>query len=284
MKLLGAYYRLAKPGIVYGNVLSAVAGFLLASRGHIAYWLFIALVVGIALVIASACVINNYLDRRIDAKMARTSQRALVVGSIPVKNALIYALILGISGFWLLVAFTNWLTVVVGIIGYIDYVVVYGIAKRKTAYGTILGSISGAASLVAGYTAVIGRLDLTVLLLFLVMVYWQMAHFHAIALYRLDDYSAAGLPVLPVRKGQQSTRLSIQLYIIGFIILTILLAVVGKVGYVYLMVIFIVGWLWFLAGLKPDNDYSQWARHMFKLSLIVLLVFCLLLMTSGYLP
>lgn len=263
--------------------MSAAAGFFLASRGHIDYWLLIALVAGIALVIASACVINNYLDRRIDAKMVRTSQRALVVGSIPVKNALIYALILGVSGFGLLIAYINWLTVAVGIIGYVDYVVVYGIAKRKTAYGTILGSISGSASLVAGYTAVTGSLDLTAWLLFLIMVFWQMAHFHAIALYRLDDYSAAGLPVLPVRKGQQSTRLSIQLYIFGFIILTVLLAGVGKVGYVYLIVMFMVGWLWFLASLKPANDYSLWARHIFKLSLIVLLVFCLLLMLSSYL-
>jgi len=107
-----AYYRLTKPGIIYGNAITALAGFLLASRGHIDIILGIATLLGISLVIASACVFNNYLDQGIDIKMARTKKRALVTGVIKGQAALVYAVILGIVGFTALAAYTNALTVI----------------------------------------------------------------------------------------------------------------------------------------------------------------------------
>ncbi len=106
------YYRLAKPGIVYGNLITAAAGFFLASKGFINFQLLIAILVGIALIIGSSCVFNNYIDREIDEKMPRTKNRALVKGTVSPRNALIYATVLGILGFLVLAIYTNLTTVV----------------------------------------------------------------------------------------------------------------------------------------------------------------------------
>jgi len=204
--VLKAYYRLTKPGIIYGNLLTAAAGFLFASKWHIVPGLFAATLAGTSLVIAAACVYNNYIDRNIDKRMARTKKRALVQGTISGKHALIFATMLGVLGFALLLAYTNTLVTVIGVIAFIDYVVLYGISKRRSVYGTIVGSISGAAPIVAGYVAVTNQFDLGALLLFFILVYWQMPHFYGIAMYRFDDYKAAGIPVLPVQKGMARGR------------------------------------------------------------------------------
>jgi protoheme IX farnesyltransferase len=279
-----AYYYLAKPGIVYGNVLSAVAGYLFIAKSNLDPTTFIAMVFGIAYVIGSACVLNNYFDRNIDAKMPRTSKRALVTGKISIRNALIYSAVLGVLGFGLLIAKTNWLTVIIGLIGYIDYIVVYGYAKRRTNYSTSLGSISGSAAIVAGYTTYTNKFDGAAIALFLIMVFWQMAHFHAIALYRLKDYKAAGVTTLPFRKGLKFTRTSIQLYIIAFTLATILLVVLRKIGYSYAVVMIIVGSVWFRIGLDHKLEPTIWAKRMFKFSLVVLLIFSALLCLNVVLP
>jgi len=284
--LLKTYYRLTKPGIIYGNALTAASGFLLASRWHIKVGLFLATLAGISLVIASACVINNFIDRHIDQQMARTRQRALVSGQISGQNALIYASVLGVAGFSLLALYTNLLTVAIGLIGFLDYVVLYSIAKRRSVQGTVIGSISGATPIVAGYTAVTGRFDSGALVLFMIMVLWQMPHFYAIAMYRFKDYSNAHLPVLPVKKGMYQTKRQILSYIAAFTISTSLLTAFGYTGYTYLVVMLSVGLVWFLKGLQgfKTSQSEQWARQMFFLSLIVVMVLSATVATGAVLP
>src|SRR6266513_5066162 len=116
--MIKAYYLLTKPGIIYSNVLTAVGGFFLAAKGNINILLFLAMTFGIALVVASACVFNNYIDRGIDSKMARTKKRALVKKIISDGHALIYATILGILGFFLLLFYTNVLTAFIAFVGF----------------------------------------------------------------------------------------------------------------------------------------------------------------------
>lgn len=245
---------------------------------------FSGMLIGICLVIGSACVVNNYLDRNLDAKMERTSKRALVVGKISKTNALIYAATLGIVGFASLIIFTNWLTVFIGFIGYIDYIVIYGLAKRYTNFGTGLGSISGSAALVAGYTTYTNHFGKAALILFFIMVFWQMAHFHSIALYRLKDYKAAGLPVLPVQKGEAYTRLLIRIYIICFLISALLLGAFSETSDSYLIVMTLISLYWIYKSLDNKLEHSLWAKQMFKLSLVVLLVFSALLCLNFVLP
>ena len=171
------YYQLTKPGIVYGNAIAAVSGFFLAAKGHINLQLFIGMLTGVCFVIASSGVFNNYIDRGIDRKMERTKKRALAAGLISVKSALIYGLALGIAGFAILSFFTNLLTVALGLIGVFFYLVMYGIWKRKSIHGTIIGSISGSIPLVAGYCTVTNRFDIGAGILFLILAIWQMPHF-----------------------------------------------------------------------------------------------------------
>jgi protoheme IX farnesyltransferase len=235
---------------------------------------------------ASACVINNYTDRYIDAKMERTKKRALVTGEIGPRSALLYAAILGILGFGSLAIWTNWLTVLIGLIGIIDYVILYAYFKRTSVHGTLVGTISGATPPVAGYCAVSGRFDLGALLLFLVLVFWQMAHFYAIAMFRAKDYKAAGIPVLPVVKGMRATKIQIVAYIVAFILATLLLPVYGFTGYIYSVVVVSIGLLWLRVAIIGFNakDDIVWARKVFKYSLIALLGFSIMVSLANILP
>lgn len=278
------YYRLTKPGIIYGNAMTATAGFFLASKGHISLLLLISMLLGTSFVIASACVFNNYIDRGIDKKMDRTKNRALVTGKVPVKNALIFATFLGVLGVSILFLFINLMTLIVGVIGFFVYIVLYGYSKRHSIHGTVIGSISGAMPPVAGYTAVTNRVDIGAILLFLILVFWQMPHFYAIAIYRLKDYAAAGIPVMPVKKGILNTKIQILIYILGFVIVGTLFTFFGYTGTGFLVIITLMGivWLWLtIQGFFTKNS-NLWARKMFFFSLIVTLIFSILISIEGF--
>ncbi len=265
--------------------MTAAAGFLLGARGQVDLELLVAMLVGLSLVIGSACVVNNYLDRGIDAVMARTKRRALVSGAVSGRAALVYAAVLGLVGLGLLVAYTNELTVAISLVGFVDYVVLYGWAKRHTVHSTLVGSISGAAPIVAGYGAATGRFDLGAALLFVILVAWQMPHFYAIALYRGTDYAAAQLPVLPLVRGVRATKVQILAYIVAFVAATLALAAYGYAGWIYAAVMVPTGLVWLrLAwqGLGAIND-ERWARGLFRFSLIILLVFSLMISLNSLL-
>ena len=284
---LKAYYNLTKPGIIYGNLLTAAGGFLLASKGVIDVRSLLATLAGISLIIASGCVFNNYIDRGIDKKMARTRKRALVSGLIPARNALIYGTVLGCSGVLILSLWTNLLVVCIGLTAWFFYVVLYGIAKRRSVHGTLVGTIPGAAAPIAGYVAVSNRLDTAVLILFMIMVFWQMPHFYAIAMYRFKDYRAAGLPVLPVKKGMKNTKIQILSYIFAFIVAIILLGIFGYAGWVYLAVMVSLAVYWFWLGIKGFSkltDDTLWARQMFLFSLIIITAMSAMLTINAWLP
>lgn len=271
---------------MYGNLLNTLAGFLLASTGSVDIGLGLAVLSGTALVIASACVINNYIDRDIDALMQRTRQRALPSGAVSVRAALIYAGILGIAGFSLLLIFTNALTALVGLTGYLAYLALYGWAKRHTVHGTLVGSISGAIPPVAGYTAVAGQLDMGALLLFGILVFWQMPHFYAIAIYRLKDYRAAHIPVLPAVKGIAHTKRHMIAYVAGFTAVAPLLTAFGYTGVVYAMVTLATGLWWLSIALKgrQSKDDEAWARRMFGASLSITMIMLVALSLGSRLP
>lgn len=266
--------------------MTAAAGFLLASKGSIAYTTLLATLAGITGIIASACVLNNYLDREIDKKMDRTKNRALVTGAIPVVNAIIFACLLGIGGFAVLALYTNILTVFIGIIGMLSYVVLYGYFKRTSVHGTLVGSISGATALVAGYCAVTGRFDRLALLLFIVMAAWQMPHFYAIGIYRLKDYKEAGLPILPVKQGIAATKKQIIFYIVLFMLATMSLTLFHYTGYTYLIAMVAISILWLRLALKGASakDTVKWGKQVFGYSLLALLIFSLMISTTNFLP
>ncbi|QXO72197.1 heme o synthase [Morganella morganii] len=271
--MMKQYLQVTKPGIIFGNLISVVGGFLLASKGDIDYPLFIATLLGVSLVVASGCVFNNYIDRDIDSVMERTKNRPLVRGLIDPKISLVYASVLGIAGMTLLLVAANVVAMLIAVVGFVVYVGVYSLyMKRKSVYGTLVGSLSGAAPPVIGYCAVTGQFDTGALILLLIFSLWQMPHSYAIAIFRFKDYQAANIPVLPVIKGISVAKNHIILYIIAFMFATLMLAISGYAGYKYLIVAAAVSVWWLgmaLSGYKTTND-RLWARKLFVFSIVAI--------------
>lgn len=266
--------------------MTTIAGYLLAAHGHVLWRSLFGVVVGTTFVIASACVFNNILDRKIDEKMSRTAKRALVTGAINTRQALVYGTLLGILGFIILLLLTNNLTTLLGLIGYASYIAAYGYAKRHSIHGTLVGTLPGAMPLVSGYTAITNNFDSGALILFMIMVFWQMPHFYAIAIYRLKDYRSAGLPVMPVKKGVLTTKVQIMIYVVGFGVASIFLSQSGHASRVFAGVMCAVTLYWLYLGFNGwrTKDENKWARGMFGFSLLALLVMSVLLGVDSFLP
>lgn len=272
--MIKQYLQVTKPGIIFGNLISVIGGFLLAANGSIDYPLFIATLLGVSLVVASGCVFNNVIDRDIDKKMERTKNRVLVRGLISLKVTLAYAALLGIAGFALLYVAANPLAMWLAVIGFIVYVGVYSLyMKRHSVYGTLIGSLSGAAPPVIGYCAVSNQFDAGALILLLIFSLWQMPHSYAIAIFRFKDYQTANIPVLPVVKGISVAKHHITLYILAFMIATLMLSLGGYAGYKYLVVAAAVSLWWLgmaLSGYKNLNDDRLWAKKLFVFSIVAI--------------
>lgn len=272
--MIKQYLQVTKPGIVFGNLISVIGGFSLAAKGQVNYALFLATLAGVSLIIASGCVLNNYIDRDIDCKMERTKNRVLVKGLISLKMSLIYSMILGIAGFVLLYLMANLLAMWLAVIGFIIYVGVYSLyMKRNSIYGTLIGSLSGAAPPMIGYCSVSNQLDTGALILMLIFSLWQMAHSYSIAIFRFNDYQAVSIPVLPVKRGISVTKHHIIFYIVGFIVATLMLMLSGYSGYKYLIITTLVSIWWLgmaLQGYKSTNDDKVWARKLFIFSIVAI--------------
>jgi protoheme IX farnesyltransferase len=284
---LSAYYQLAKPGVLYGNVLTAAAGFFLAARGNIDVWLLGAMLLGMTLVIAAACVLNNYLDQDIDRIMARTKKRPSVTGAVKGSHIVIYGIVLLVLGMAVLVAWTNWLVVAIAAVGYATYVWLYGaLSKRRSIHGTLVGSISGAMPIAAGYAAVSNQIDVGLVLAFLIMFFWQFPEFYSIAIYRRKEYAAAKIPVMSVVKGVRSTTIQIFIYTIAYVVSTLALALTGYTGFIYFVIMALMGgyWTWLAAIGLSAKDPEAWARRMFRFSMVTILVLCLMLSIGPVLP
>ncbi len=284
---INLYYRLTKPGIIYGNLYTGAAGFLFGSRGGIDIRGLVAVLVGTALVIASACVVNNITDIKIDKKMDRTKKRSLVSGQISVTHATLFASILGVSGFAILISWVNWLTVLVGVIGYVDYTIAYALAKRHTPHSTLIGSISGATPILAGYTGATGMLHAEAIILFLTMVIWQMPHFYAIGLFQRKDYKKAGIPLLTEKTSHKRMVQIMCLYIVLYGLSAITLGLIGaKLHFLYMIGMSVISLWWLKVGLDGwrARDTEAWARQVFKRSLVVLLIFSISVALAYRLP
>ncbi len=269
------YLLVAKPGIVFGNLISAAAGFLLASKGRVDGAALPATLIGISLVVASGCVFNNCVDRKIDRKMNRTRNRALAKGLISLNIAVAYATMLGIAGLALLCAATNLLAVVIVLAGLVIYVGVYSLyMKRNSVYGALIGSLAGASPPVAGYCAVTGRFDIGAVILLSIFSLWQMAHCYAIAIFRFDDYTAAAIPVLPVKQGTTAAKKHIVGYILAFTAATLMLTFGGYTGYRTFAVATVLGvsWLYMAWSGYEASDKRLWAKKLYIFSILTIFV------------
>lgn len=262
------YIELTKPGIIMSNLIAALGGFWVASQWNIDWGVLVLALLGSALVMASSCTFNNYLDIDFDKKMERTSNRPLPAGRMKPVNALIFAIVLGIAGEAALFAI-NPMTGVLGLVGMFAYIVVYTLwLKRTSTWSTSMGGISGSMPPVIGYVAVRGELDLGALLLFALLFFWQPPHFWALGIRRKEEYRAAGYPLLPVVKGVLRTKIQMIPYVVMLTVSSVLLYIYDYVGIFFLIISVGLGAVWLfycMAGLKTDND-DLWARKTFLFS------------------
>ncbi len=270
------YYGLVKPGIVYGNALPFVGAFFLATRGQ-GHWeeTFVLALIGLSLVVASACVFNNIVDREGDAKMERTKRRALATGDVSIGAAAVYGALLGAGGFALLAIYGHLLAVLAAAVGFLVYVFAYSLwAKRRTPWATLVGSVAGAMPPLVGYAAGGGTDPRVAAVLFAILVAWQMTHFYAIAIRRADEYQAAGIPVLPLARGVGATKQQMVFWALVFLLAAPVPAFfIGPFGAGYFLVSLVLGFVWLLwsiAGLPLDDAGKAtraWARFMLLYSI-----------------
>lgn len=264
------FVQLAKPGIIFSNSITAFGGFWVASQWNIDWLLLIYTMIGTALVMGSGCVLNNYLDRDMDTKMARTQDRALATGRITPQTVLAYGIILGVIGLSMLWFLANPVAALLGLIGLFVYVWIYTAwFKRTSVWSTFVGSFSGAMPPVIGYCAVNPELDAGAWILFGILFLWQPPHFWALGIRRMEEYRAAGFPLLPVVRGTFVTKLSMIRYVVLIVPVSLLLYFYGYVGSIYFYAATAMGLYWTyltVKGFKAEDEVA-WAKKMFIYSI-----------------
>ncbi|MBM4764066.1 heme o synthase [Bacillus sp. B15-48] len=265
------FLALIKIGIVNSNAITTFTGLWLAlhfSGMRFLDNLHIVLLtlIGSSLIIAGSCSLNNYIDRDIDHLMERTKGRPTVTGRVqPGRVALLGFLLVGIGS--ILLFMTTITAGIIGLIGVFSYVVLYSMwSKRLYVSNTIVGSISGAVPPLIGWAAVDGNLSVMAWVLFLIMFFWQPPHFYALAMRRVEEYRAAGIPMLPVVKGFKKTKRSIMLWVVALLPLPFFLPELG-VPFLILALALNVGWIVLGIYARKFNDDIKWAKLMFVYSL-----------------
>ncbi|AEI42239.1 heme o synthase [Paenibacillus mucilaginosus] len=283
------FVQLAKPGILFSNSMTAFGGFWVASAWKIDWVTMIFALLGTVLVMASGCVLNNYLDRDMDNKMERTQKRALVTGTISPQTVLWYGFILGVLGLATLWFGANPISALLGLIGLFLYVWIYTAwFKRTSVWSTFMGSFSGAVPPMIGYCAVTPELDAGAWILFGIMFLWQPPHFWALGIRRMEEYRAAGFPLLPVVRGTYVTKMSMIRYIVLLVPVSMLLYVYEYVNVYYFFAAAAMGLYWAFLCLKgykvQGEEEVLWAKKMFIYSvnyLMLLFIIMIVCTTNG---
>lgn len=279
------YLELCKPRVVLLMLLTVVVGMYLAAPGWINLSLVAFTLLGVGLSASSAAAINHLVDRRIDAIMARTKKRPVAQGKISVVQALSFALIIGFLGLAVLFLLVNPLTAYLTFITLIGYAGIYtGYLKRATSQNIVIGGLAGAAPPLLGWTAVTNQLTPEPLLLVLIIFTWTPPHFWALAIYRFEEYKNAQIPMLPVTHGIPYTKLSIYLYTVLLLIVSILPFIIGMSGLFYLCGALILGFRFlFWAHKLYRSEQAQVAMQTFKFSIIYLMLLFVVLLVDHYL-
>ena len=233
------YWDLTKPRVVALIVFTALVGMFLAVPGLPPLRESVLGFIGIWLAASSAAAINQLLDSRIDAKMARTSWRPIVAGQITPRQALVFALILATLSMTVLVVWVNTITAILTFASLIGYAVIYTVyLKRATPQNIVIGGIAGAAPPLLGWAAITGMRGEWdwphALLLVLIIFVWTPPHFWALAIFRRADYARAMVPMLPVTHGVEYTRWQILFYTVLLVAVTVLPWAAGMSGLFYL--------------------------------------------------
>jgi protoheme IX farnesyltransferase len=280
------YYELTKPRVVMLIVFTAIVGMFLAVPGWPGAVALVFGTLGIGMAASSAAVFNHVLDARIDIHMLRTRARPLPQGRVSESSALMFAsaiCVLSMIVLWFLV---NPLTAMLAFGSLIGYAVVYTVfLKRATPQNIVIGGAAGAAPPVLGWTAVTAEITSSALLLFLIVFVWTPPHFWALAIARKDEYAKVGIPMLPVTHGEDYTRLSILLYTILLVLITVLPYLTGMSGLIYLATALVLGGMFlnYAIRMKLDRQDNTLPMRTFRFSITYLAILFAALLVDHYL-
>jgi protoheme IX farnesyltransferase len=267
-----AYVRLTKPRIIVLLLITTVPAMILAARGVPSLGLIAATLVGGAIAAGSANAINMYLDRDIDEVMRRTRQRPLPAHAVTPARALRFGFVMGAVAFYFLAITVNVLAATLALSAIAFYVFVYTLwLKRSSPQNIVIGGAAGAVPALVGWAAVTGTLAWPAWVLFAIVFVWTPPHFWALSMRFQGDYAAAGVPMLPVVRGEDETRRQILLYALALFAVTLLLVPVGDMGPVYLATALVLGGSFVYRSLRlwrEGGDVLAW--RLFKYSIVYL--------------
>jgi|TARA_B100002052_G_C15869477_1_gene593928 protoheme IX farnesyltransferase len=252
------YLELTKPGVQALLFVSCASGMLIGSNFNPPVTVFFFGLIGISFLAASSAVVNHFFDKQIDAKMNRTSKRPLVMGHISDRQAIIFSVLLYASGSIMLLNFTNFLTWLLTTLTFIFYGFIYTkYLKYMTSQNIVIGGLAGAMPPLLGWSAITNSIEPNALLLVLIIMVWTPPHFWALAVYRVEDYSEAEVPMLPVQKGVAFTKQHILLYTFLLIACTMLPYAVQMFGEIYLISALVLGLIFLIYSFRLYKDETN---------------------------
>ena len=276
---ISEFFKLTKPGVLYLLMITAGASMILATNFNLDVIKALTGFLGIAFIAGSSAAINQILDFKYDSVMKRTVKRPIVTGKISVTSATVFASFLFIAGSALILYFNNFLTWALTFGTWIFYAFFYTkVLKFSGSQNIVIGGLAGAMPPLLGWTAVVGSIDPLPLLLVLLIFIWTPPHFWALAINKKDEYAKAGIPMMPVVKGIEYTKIQIVLYSILLMVVSLLLFATGYFGYLYLIGAAILGGIFIQKSWKlkqsagADNSMSLFLYSIVYLTLIFLLM------------
>jgi protoheme IX farnesyltransferase len=260
---------LTKPAIMSLLLLTALGGMFLAARGVPPFGILAATLIGGAAASGGASSLNHYFDRDIDERMRRTRRRPLPAHRVSTRVAIVWGVALNVVAFVVLAVFANLLAATLALAGTVFYILVYTLwLKRTTVQNIVIGGAAGAIPPLVGWAAITGSLDLAAWLLFAIIFFWTPAHFWALALLIREDYERAGVPMLPVVRGDEATAWNILAYAASLLPLTLLLFIIGGLGYLYLAAALVLGALFIAYALRLLRSGAVYLYSLLYLALL----------------
>jgi protoheme IX farnesyltransferase len=281
--LLKDYLLLTKPIVVALLLVTTFAGMVVGAQAWPSLSLVFWTLLGGFLAAGGSGAINQYIDRYDDNKMQRTAQRPLPAGRLTPAEGLAFGVAAALASFYLMVAMVNFLAALLTLAGIIYYVLLYSmLLKKTTVQNIVIGGGAGAIPPLVGWAAATGSLNVPALFLFAVVFMWTPPHFWALALVRKNDYARAGVPMLPVVRGEKETRWQIFLYTIELVVLTLILPLFGLGGGIYFVAAIVLGGLLLLSAWRVwRGEGNKVAWKMYRHSSMYLAFLFLALMVDA---
>ena len=268
-----AYVQLTKPRVMSLLLATTAAAMIIAARGMPSVGVFLATLLGGALMSGGAGAINHYVDRDIDPLMGRTAWRPIPSGVISPRAALRFGIGLAVLASAVFIAFVNVLAWLLALVGLLGYVFIYTLwLKRSTPSNIVIGGAAGAIPPLVGWAAVNGEIgSLTAWYLFAIIFFWTPPHFWALSLLIRKHYERAGIPMLPVVRGEDETRRQIVLYSLLLVVLTLVLSPFGMMGPIYFAAAAVLGGLFIRNAVRLWRQATpQAARQLYLYSILYL--------------